>query len=164
MPVAQQRDSRAYMAMPRRTSALDFASASLANWVRLGLLMSATLNVGCLPVLLATQGWAGSQPVGCGPPGTPVQSVPMVTQPVLPDEKSGGRCWSCAIAAPAHRRLTAAAPRKRDEAAVASPVMAIPPSRLSMARSDGSICWRDYDATAACGHPPSRRAGGWSSL
>src|SRR5579871_1396047 len=125
------------MALPCKISAFDFASESLANWVRLGLLMSATLKVGCLPVLLPTQGWAGSQPVGCGPPGTPVQSTPIVTQPVLPDEKSGGCGWSCAAAgAIAHRRLRAAAPRKRDEAAVANPVMAIAPSRLSIARSD----------------------------
>src|SRR5579862_8835997 len=122
-PVGQQRASRAYIALPPRTSSFDFFSESFANWVRFGLPVSATLKVACLPVLLPTHGWAGSQPVGCGPPGTPAQSVPMVTQPALPAEKSGGRGLSCAeagtLATLWHRKPNATAASRRCDTVLA---------------------------------------------
>src|SRR6266852_8111802 len=102
MPVAQQRAEREYIALPASTSSFDFFSESLANCVRLGLLMSATLNVGCRPVLLGTKGWAGSNVTGGGLPGMAIHWPPIETHPTLFEEKSGGLAFplaaSCARA------------------------------------------------------------------
>src|SRR5712691_1692929 len=88
-PVAQQRAEREYIALPPSTSSFAFFSASFANCVRLGLLRFATRNVGCLPVLLGTKGWAGSLVTGGGLPGMAVHS-PIATHPALFEERSGG--------------------------------------------------------------------------
>ena len=53
-PVAQQRAERDHIGLPVRTASLTFFSESLANCVRLGLLMFAIRNVGWSPTLLGT--------------------------------------------------------------------------------------------------------------
>src|SRR4029453_13559469 len=102
-PVAQQRAERDHIGLPASTSSLVFLSESLANCVRLGLLMSGMRNVGCPPTVLGPERWGGSCLTGCGPPGTAVQSVPTATHPRLAPEKSGGLCAS-AVEAPAQTR------------------------------------------------------------
>src|SRR5258708_822424 len=101
-PVAQQRAERDHIGLPASTASFVRLSASFANCVRLGLLRSATRNVGCSPTLLGTKRRAGSCLTGGGLPGSGVHSPPIDTHPALLAEKSG----ACATAGamPAQKR------------------------------------------------------------
>src|ERR1700704_404608 len=69
MPGCQQREVRLYMEKPSATMSFAFFSPSLANCVRLGLLMSPTRQVGWPPTLFGTYLTFGSWTTGLGLPG-----------------------------------------------------------------------------------------------